>query len=42
MEEVKREKKSHDGLSLPNQKYNNNKHNIVFYKINKKYNENQF
>ena len=30
---------SQDGLSLPNQKNNNNKHNLlVFYKIWKKFN----
>ena len=35
------ESKSPDGLSLPNQStYNNNKYNtVVFYQIQKKYNE---
>ena len=33
-------KRSSDGLSHPNQKYNNNKHNLlVFYKILKKFND---
>ena len=35
-----KEKRSPDGLNYPNKKYNNNKHNLlVFYKIEKKYNE---